>query len=72
MEELSLELQGLGGEAARQPGLFAARARQLGQIAEVARQLRARYGHIPLYRVVEVEPWSRIPERRWALVPCDP
>ena len=40
-------------------------------IAEAARQLRARYGHVPLYHVVEVEPWSRIPERRWALVSCD-
>jgi nucleotidyltransferase/DNA polymerase involved in DNA repair len=71
VEELFLELLGLGGEAARQGSLFVARARQLGQIAEAARQLRARYGHVPLYHVVEVEPWSRIPERRWALVSCD-
>jgi DNA polymerase-4/protein ImuB len=71
IEELALELLGLGGEAARQGSLFVARARQLGQIAEAARQLRARYGHVPLYHVVEVEPWSRIPERRWALVTCD-
>jgi nucleotidyltransferase/DNA polymerase involved in DNA repair len=71
LEELVLELLGLSGEAARQGSLFVARARQLGQIAEAARQLRARYGHVPLYHVVEVEPWSRIPERRWALVSCD-
>ena len=71
VEELFLELLGLGGEAARQASLFVARARQLGQIAEVARQLRPRYGHVPLYHVVEVEPWSRIPERRWALASCD-
>jgi nucleotidyltransferase/DNA polymerase involved in DNA repair len=71
VEELFLELLGLGGEAARQGSLFVARARQLSQIAEAARQLRARYGHVPLYHVVEVEPWSRIPERRWALVSCD-
>jgi protein ImuB len=71
IEELALELLGLGGEAARQPGLFVARARQLAEIAEAARQLRARYGRIPLYHAVEVEPWSRIPERRWALVTCD-
>lgn len=72
VEELALDLMGLGGESAKQGSLFLARARQLGQIAEVARQLRARYGHVPLYRIVEVEPWSRIPERRWALVPCEP
>ena len=73
IEELALELLGLGGEAARQPGLFVARARQLREIAEAARQLRARYGRVPLYHAVEVEPWSRIPERRWALVQvaCD-
>jgi nucleotidyltransferase/DNA polymerase involved in DNA repair len=71
VEELALELLGLSGEAARQPGLFVARARQLAEIAEAARQLRARYGRVPLYHAVEVEPWSRIPERRWALVTCD-
>jgi protein ImuB len=71
IEELVLELLGLNGEAARQPGLFVARARQLAEIAEAARQLRARYGRVPLYHAVEVEPWSRIPERRWALVTCD-
>ncbi len=71
VEELALELLGLGGEAARQPGLFIARARQLAEIAEAARQLRARYGRVPLYHAVEIEPWSRIPERRWALVTCD-
>jgi DNA polymerase-4/protein ImuB len=73
IDELALELLGLGGEAARQPGLFVARARQLAEIAEAARQLRARYGLVPLYHAIEVEPWSRIPERRWALVQvtCD-
>ncbi len=74
IDELALELLGLGGEAARQPGLFVARARQLAEIAEAARQLRTRYGRVPLYHAIEVEPWSRIPERRWALVQvaCDP
>jgi protein ImuB len=71
IDELALELLGLGGEAARQPGMFVARARQLAEIAEAARQLRARYGRVPLYHAIEVEPWSRIPERRWALVTCD-
>jgi len=73
IEECALELFGLGGEAARQPGLFVARAKQLAEIAEAARQLRARYGLVPLYHAIEVEPWSRIPERRWALVQvaCD-
>lgn len=71
IEDLSLELLGLAGEAARQASLFAARARQLGQVREAARHLAARYGRVPLYHAMEVEPWSRIPERRWALVTCD-
>ena len=73
IDELALELLGLSGEAARQPGLFVARARQLAEITEATRQLRARYGRVPLYHAIEVEPWSRIPERRWALVQvaCD-
>lgn len=72
IDELSLELIGLGNEVVKQPGMFSARTRRLGPIAEAARQLRARYGRVPLYRIVEVEPWSRIPERRWALMPYDP
>jgi DNA polymerase-4/protein ImuB len=71
LDELSLELLGLAGEAAKQASLFSARASQRGQVAEAARQLRARYGRMPLYHAVEVEPWSRLPERRWALVTCD-
>jgi protein ImuB len=71
IEELSLELMGLGGEGAKQVSFFSVHAKQEEQIAETARQLSARYGETPLARVVEVEPWSRIPERRWALVPYD-
>jgi DNA polymerase-4/protein ImuB len=71
VEALSLELIGLGGEGAKQMSLFAVHAKQEEQITEAARQLSARYGQTPLARVVEVEPWSRIPERRWALVPYD-
>ncbi len=72
IEELSLELMGLGGEVARQPSLFLDRARQMEPIAEAKRQLRARYGRAVLYYPTEIEPWSRIPERRWALIPRDP
>jgi len=71
VEEMSLELIGFGGEVARQPSLFLDRARQLEPVAEAARHLRARYGRAVLYHTIEVEPWSRIPERRWALVPSD-
>jgi DNA polymerase-4/protein ImuB len=72
VEELSLELLGLGGERAKQGSLFSAPAKHWGQIVEATRQLHARYGHTTLYRATEVEPWSRVPERRWALLPYEP
>jgi DNA polymerase-4/protein ImuB len=71
IEELRLELRGLGGAAARQLPMFGVSPVQVGRIVEAARQLRARYGRTPLYHPVEVEPWSRIPERRWALTSCE-
>ncbi len=71
VEELSLELLGLGGESSKQPSLFSARARHWVSIIEATHQLHARYGYTPLYRAMEVEPWSRVPERRWALIPCE-
>ncbi|SRR5581483_1599414 len=72
VEELYLELLGRGPETARQLPLFGHRLRQRRDLAQAAQQLAARYGHMPLYRPVEVEPWSRIPEQRWALTPFDP
>ena len=36
------------------------------------KELKLRLGHSPLFRVVEVDPWSRIPERRHALLSFDP
>ena len=41
-------------------------------LREAVRELKLRLGHSPLYRVVEVDPWSRIPERRHALLAFDP
>ena len=39
--------------------------------AEAARQVRAALGEGHLLRVVEVAPWSRLPEGRHLLVPYD-
>lgn len=41
-------------------------------LRDAVRELKLRLGHSPLYRVVEVDPWSRIPERRHALLSYDP
>jgi hypothetical protein len=41
-------------------------------LRDAVRELKLRLGHSPLYRVVEVDPLSRIPERRHALLSFDP
>ena len=71
-EAVQLELLGIVGELATQeliPQLHPKRDRPL---IDAARQLKSRYGESPLAHVVEVEPWSRIPERRFALISYDP
>ncbi|HET9014237.1 MAG TPA: hypothetical protein VFN57_01485 [Thermomicrobiaceae bacterium] len=72
LESLTLELSGLTAEAARQEALLGARPHRARQLVEGIRQLKQRYGTSPIYRIVEVEPWSRIPERRRALISYDP
>lgn len=71
VEELAVELSGLTAEAGRQPGLWPGRARRQAHLREAVRQLKVRFGQSPVQRVVEVEPWSRIPERRRALIDFD-
>ena len=41
-------------------------------LREAVRELKLKLGYSPLYRVVEVDPWSRIPERRHALLNFEP
>ncbi|MGH2557821.1 MAG: DNA polymerase Y family protein [Thermomicrobiales bacterium] len=71
-EALTLELAGLVAETVHQDRLPGFRSRQLRPIVEATRQLKQRYGASPIYRITEVEPWSRIPERRHALISYDP
>jgi DNA polymerase-4/protein ImuB len=72
--ELGVMLVLKQGASVIQEELWSGRRRQLLGVAEAARQLRMRFGDAPagqLYRIMEVEPWSRFPERRWALVDCN-
>jgi DNA polymerase-4/protein ImuB len=72
VEALTLELSGLIDATSRQellPGFHSRRPRQL---AEASQHLKQRFGTSGLYRVAEVEPWSRLPERRQALIVYDP
>lgn len=70
--EIALEVTASGGEAGRQGRLFHDGGHLEHQIGAAARQLAVRYGRSPLMKVVAVEPWSRIPERRWALITYEP
>ncbi len=71
VSELSVELRGLRPSRGWQGELLPTRrasAERRERIEEGLRQLKARYGRSLVGRMVPVEPWSRIPERRWALV----
>ena len=72
LEDMKLTLAGFTGQAGIQSSLFSD-IRKQEQLKEMMRQLEALLGcRPPIYRVRDVEPWSRIPERRQALVPFDP
>jgi nucleotidyltransferase/DNA polymerase involved in DNA repair len=72
LDELTVELRGLVQAGGQQLALPNARSALRGRLEESLRQLKARYGYCPVGRVVEMEPWSRIPERRLALIDFDP
>jgi DNA polymerase-4/protein ImuB len=72
VSRLELELTGLVAAQGRQLALPVGRRRLREQLEEALRHLKARYGYCPVGRVVEVEPWSRIPEQRLALIDFDP
>ncbi len=72
LEDLRLTLSGLSSETGRQESL-SHDIRQQDQLQEAVSQLRARLNVAPpIYQVRELEPWSRIPERRHALVQLSP
>jgi nucleotidyltransferase/DNA polymerase involved in DNA repair len=68
VEAVALQLSGIVQEVSHQGMLPMLRPRHDEPLANAAQQLQQRYGLSPLFQVVEVEPWSRIPERRHALV----
>lgn len=71
-ETIHLDLLGIVNEIAVQELIPLLRPKQDRPLIDAARQLKQRYGESPLAHVVEVEPWSRIPERRFALISYDP
>jgi DNA polymerase-4/protein ImuB len=73
VETISITLRGLCAEAGPQLQLpIIGRTSQGERVKEVIDQLRERYARVPISQIVEVEPWSRIPERRFALITYNP
>ena len=69
---VTLELGGLTEESGRQLSLLVEQTRRREQLDEMVRHLKVRFGASPMARVVDVEPWHRLPERRRALLEYDP
>jgi DNA polymerase IV len=68
VEQLGMSITNLGYPRGRQRSLFP-EVRAQDHLMDDIRQLESRLGNPQVYKVKEVEPWSRIPERRYALTP---
>ena len=71
IDTVAITLTGIGREVAKQAKLFTDTQQNLNQIGEAIQQLHARYGRPMVYRIAEVDPCSRHPEERSALLPYD-
>jgi len=68
LEDIRMTVSDTAGESGTQSSLFV-EVRKQQQLREVMRQLEVRLrARPPIYKVIDIEPWSRIPERRQALV----
>ncbi len=68
VEDLGLKITGLGYSSGQQKNLFS-EVRATEHLLDDIKQLELRLGGPQVFRIKELEPWSRIPERRQALVP---
>ena len=69
---VELALSGICSEYTRQERLWQSGPRGQAMLSEAIQQLSTRTGDPQVYRIVEVEPWSRIPERQRALAAYSP
>lgn len=70
IEQLGMKITGLCGQHGRQKSIFT-EVRAKDHLLDDIKQLEFRLGGPQLYKIKEVEPWSRIPERRYALTPLN-
>lgn len=72
LTQLTVELTALAVYVEAQRRLFPdEKQRRRDRLAYELSQLRERLGRMPVCRIVEVEPWSRLPEKRHALLSYD-
>ncbi len=69
VEQAGIRVVRLGYPRGKQNNLFA-EIRSKNHLMEDIRQLELRQGNPQVFTLREVEPWSRIPERRYALMPA--
>ncbi len=66
VERVGIKITGLGYRSGRQKSLFS-EVRARDHLLDDIKQLEFRLGRPQVFKIKEVEPWSRIPERRYAL-----
>ena len=66
VEQLGIKITGLSYGVGRQRNIFT-EVREQDHLAEDIEQLELRLEGPQVFRIKEVEPWSRIPERRYAM-----
>jgi DNA polymerase-4/protein ImuB len=70
VEQVSLRLSRLSYPVGWQGSIFT-EVRSGEKLVDNIRQMEMRFGTPKVFKVKEMEPWSRIPERRYALVPLN-
>lgn len=70
VEQIGVRVNRLGFPRGRQTSLLS-ELRAKAHLLEDIKQLELRLGNPQVYKLKEVEPWSRIPERRYALAPAE-
>lgn len=68
VEQVGINITGLGYRSGRQKSIFS-EVRDRDRLIDDIKHLDLRLGGHQVFRIKEVEPWSRIPERRYVLMP---
>jgi DNA polymerase IV len=70
VEQIGIKITRLGHGVSHQKSIFS-EIRAKDHLMDDIKQLDLRLGDHQVYQVKEIEPWSRIPERRYALAPLN-